>query len=156
MMIYRLVHARASQLTIPIIAASCLLSLFGGGPSSLLAAPLTYLFITIGLTTLVLLAVSGRLKVLRCVPLVYLGEISYSLYLVHQRIGMDVLKIMHGHGFRGWTQPAAALTTALCLAIAMHHLVELPGRRWLKNVLGRPSRVADPETPDKPLISQHQ
>ena len=39
----------------------------------------------------VFLAVSGRLKMLNLKPLVFLGSISYSLYLLHQNIGYIII-----------------------------------------------------------------
>ena len=60
----------------------------------------------------------------------YLGDISYSLYLVHWPVIVIVGSMMDG----GWQFYVVASTAALGLAIASYHLVENPLRRatWSK------------------------
>jgi peptidoglycan/LPS O-acetylase OafA/YrhL len=68
--------------------------------------------------------------------LVFLGAISYPLYLLHQNIGYAVM-----HGLRaqsvgyGWAM-AAAIAVSLAGATALHYAVEVPVRdrfqRWSK------------------------
>lgn len=79
--------------------------------------------------------------------LVYLGEISYSLYMVHAPMRMTVGR---------WVEPriAEATSTAKALAIGAgfcvatlalaaltYHVIEAPARSWLRR------RVIDPATP---------
>lgn len=144
MMIYRLARGQTSRLTVPVMAAACLMSWFGGGPYSLHAPPLTYLCITLGFAACVLLAVTGRLAFLRWSVLVFLGEISYPLYLVHQRIGTDILGFTYDHGFPRWSQTALALGLTLGLAMLIHRFIEVPGRAFLNKQLSSSRRKIIP------------
>jgi peptidoglycan/LPS O-acetylase OafA/YrhL len=137
MMIYRITRGEMSRLTIPIVIASGAMSLFGGGPLSLYAGPLPYFCITVGLGACVLLATSGRLAFLRWAPLVILGEMSYPLYLVHDRIGIDLMRITRARGAYPWAQSTLALTLAAVLAFAIHRCVEVPGRAYIRTALAR-------------------
>ena len=61
--------------------------------------------------------------------LVYAGEVSYAFYLVHELTIVNVHHLMPSAP--GWAQAATALSAACLLAVALHHLVERPCRRWL-------------------------
>ena len=135
MMIYRITRGEATPFTWLIVLGAWSLTLFGGGPYSLQASAGVYLGVTVFLSILVLLAASGRLKALRWGPLVLLGEMSYPLYLVHQRIGTELLRIFHDTKVPVQLQTALALTIIFALAYAIHHWVEVPGRAWMKSAL---------------------
>jgi peptidoglycan/LPS O-acetylase OafA/YrhL len=68
----------------------------------------------------------GGLRAMRFRPLVFVGTISYSLYLLHQNIGYAVMLQLVD---RGWS-PAAATALAACvsltMATALTFLVECP------------------------------
>lgn len=70
-------------------------------------------------------------RTLSCRPLVYLGEVSFSLYLVHQlviRRTMDQDAIL----FAGWPRGTPFVFVAavsLLVAMAFYHLIEMPARR---------------------------
>jgi peptidoglycan/LPS O-acetylase OafA/YrhL len=83
-------------------------------------------------TAIVIATVSGRMPK----PLVWLGTISYSLYLTHWIVGVTV-----GHGILSVSprvEPIAIVLVSLaaCLAAAwgFYRLVELPSLRWSKRV----------------------
>ena len=82
------------------------------------------------------MAITGRLQWLARKPLLWLGSISYALYLIHQNIGYWLI---HRLTSAGWSLPSAilaALLLALALAHALRNLVEEPGqlaiKRWWK------------------------
>lgn len=68
------------------------------------------------------------------------GRISYSLYLLHQMIGVSALILLTGAGVHiGWA--IAGVTLAVMGAAWLHHhWVEAPGARW---VTARLTPVAD-------------
>lgn len=103
-------------------------------------------FVLISLLALAVLGVSGgggvmnRLFAAR--PAVWLGETSYSLYIVHMpvlfvfRAGLDEI------GFEGWTGAArviaflAAIAIAIVAASLLFYTIERPIRRHLRDRLG--------------------
>ncbi|MFC3440314.1 acyltransferase family protein [Sphingobium rhizovicinum] len=70
--------------------------------------------------------IHGHLRFLAIRPLIWLGGISYSFYLIHQHVGFVVmLKFAHA-GFSPWIGFAAAFLVALLLGTAINRLVERP------------------------------
>lgn len=66
--------------------------------------------------------------------LVYLGEISYSTYMVHYFI-YDLLKAGWGNIYNsvGYVELAASLVTVLLFSVLLHHGVEMPAQRYLRS-----------------------
>jgi peptidoglycan/LPS O-acetylase OafA/YrhL len=98
----------------------------------------------VGVFALTILAssVPGNLvaRLLSVPPLVYLGEISYSLYMVHVPIRMTLGKLVEPRLAVASTAGAWILGLGFCLvtlatAAATYHAVELPARRWLRRRL---------------------
>jgi peptidoglycan/LPS O-acetylase OafA/YrhL len=69
---------------------------------------------------------SGRLVWLRMSPLVWLGGISYPLYLIHQNIGYAIMIRLDHAGFPIWLGFLVALTCAFTLAVLISTRVERP------------------------------
>lgn len=74
----------------------------------------------------------GGLRVLRFAPLVFFGTISYSLYLVHQRIGQALLIELAERGWSPAARVAAATALAVALATAVTFLVERPALQAIR------------------------
>ena len=86
-----------------------------------------------GLTALVFaLFVGGRLGWLAWRPLVWLGGISYTLYLVHQNIGYVVMRNMLGAGASTDAAIAATLVVSIALASALSYAIERPAMASLR------------------------
>jgi len=68
-----------------------------------------------------------------CRLLVYLGEISYSLYLIHNQLGFTMLHTATALGL----PPDISIITVLLLVLgaagAINAIVERPAQRWIKN-----------------------
>lgn len=71
----------------------------------------------------------GKLAFLRIRPLLWLGSISYSLYLVHQHIGFVIMLKADEAGFDPFVGFIAAILSALVLGTLLHHYVERPAAR---------------------------
>jgi peptidoglycan/LPS O-acetylase OafA/YrhL len=59
-------------------------------------------------------------------PLVFLGKISYPLYLSHQYVGYVVMRALYERGASPSVAIASACAIAIAIAIALHFLVERP------------------------------
>lgn len=69
---------------------------------------------------------------LACRPLVFLGTISYSLYLTHQFVGYRVIEVCYERGINGNIGILIATLISLVLATGITFLVERPANRWIR------------------------
>lgn len=70
------------------------------------------------------LAVAGHMNFLVKAPLLWLGKLSYALYLVHQNIGYGAINWSYQQGWHGMIGVCLVLSVAFLLASAMHYGVE--------------------------------
>ncbi len=73
--------------------------------------------------------IAGKLRWLAVPPLLWVGGISYSLYLVHQNIGFVVMLMLGAAGVDPWVAMAAAMSLSILLAWGVNRLVERPMHR---------------------------
>lgn len=94
---------------------------------------LSVALLAIGLGAAVFLAASGRASLLRHRILVWLGAISYPLYLLHENIGWSVQLRLAGLGISADVAVMIALASSLILATALTRWVEQPAMRWIRS-----------------------
>lgn len=74
----------------------------------------------------------GKIRILGSKPLVYLGNLSYSLYLIHQNIGYIILNKSYLYGYH----PLIGVLTAFMVSLLLAHLImiyiEQPSLRKLR------------------------
>lgn len=99
----------------------------------LLAYKLPYSLFVLGCFTVFALAVAGKLNWLASKPLLWLGSLSYSLYLVHQNIGYGVITWSYNAGLPGWLGVGLALGMAILIASAVHYSIEKPALRRFRS-----------------------
>lgn len=75
---------------------------------------------------------AGRAAFLRFPPLVWLGTISYPLYLLHENIGWAVLRQLQLHGWNPLPAIAFAAAFAIGLAAIVSYIVERPAMAWMR------------------------
>lgn len=94
------------------------------------------------------LVASGRISILKSPPLLYLGRISYPLYLFHLAPGFLIVSALDGAGAPPAVSVGAALAAAVIFAHVLHVVVEAPAREWLRR-FSRPliSRANDGVSP---------
>lgn len=74
----------------------------------------------------------GRLGTIARAPLIFLGTISYPLYLLHQNIGYIIIRGSLGHGLSTNLAIVVAATVSIGLAAAVTWTVEKPARAWIR------------------------
>lgn len=93
-------------------------------------------FSTVGLTLLFVvlyLMIRGSLTFIKFKPLIFLGTISYSLYLVHQNMGYVVIRTLERFSVNPHISIFIALVLSILIATAITFLVEQPMLHFIKN-----------------------
>jgi peptidoglycan/LPS O-acetylase OafA/YrhL len=105
-----------------------------GGRTQYLITPMEHYLIIAFYHIVFALAIFGRMSFLINAPLLFLGRISYSLYLIHQYIGLQLLEVLTKRAAIN-IFPSLLITIAFCisLAYAVNQLVEVPANRFIRN-----------------------
>lgn len=91
-----------------------------------------------------------RVPILSSAPLVYLGTISYSTYLIHQNVGYVVLRACESRGVPYNAAIGAATLVCLTLASALTFGVERPAQRFVRRLAGPHPGGVSASTPRHP------
>lgn len=89
------------------------------------------LLVAVLLVLVFALAIKGHLRWLCVRPLMWVGSISYSLYLVHQHIGFVIMVNGDRMGLSPLLSYGVALATAFLLGALINRTVERPGAEWI-------------------------
>jgi peptidoglycan/LPS O-acetylase OafA/YrhL len=87
------------------------------------------------------LVVAGRLGILRARPLLFLGAISYPLYLLHNNVGMIAIRELMSLGLSYNLALVAALALVIALSTAVTWGVEKPAMKWIRRRFERPAQT---------------
>lgn len=90
----------------------------------------------------ILLAERGFLRILEWRPLQRLGAISYPVYLVHQMPGYVLIDVGRAHGVPSIVPVIAAMALAIGVGAVVHHAVEEPAMRAIRDGWKRRRNVA--------------
>ena len=101
--------------------------------SLLIVDSLFVAWLAVVLGTTVFLAASGRAALLRHPILVWLGTISYPLYLLHENIGWSLQLRLLELGIPIDVTILITLAGSLALASAVTRWVEQPAMRWIRS-----------------------
>ena len=74
---------------------------------------------------------AGWLRWICVPPLLWVGGISYPLYLVHQHVGMTIMDRLNHAGWGFWSGMLVATLVALALGALIHKMIERPAGDWL-------------------------
>jgi peptidoglycan/LPS O-acetylase OafA/YrhL len=141
MCLYLIHVGRGRAVTWFALAAAVLVSARGGGEQAFYASGVLYLSLTAAFTLLVWLATTQVGRRIALPPLVFLGRISYPLYLVHVVLGFQVIRFGVERGWSTAGGVAAAAVVSLMVATLLHYLVEIPGERWSRRALKVPAAM---------------
>lgn len=149
-------HAdRARTITWVTLAAAVAYSVRGGGPQTFNASSLLYLAVTCAFALAVWFAATPKGRRFAWRPLVFLGRVSYPLYLIHAVVGFEIIRLGQGWGWSTATGVGVAGAVSLIAAVLLHYLVEAPGQRLLRTTVqprARP-RASSSEMPAAALAA---
>ena len=135
--LYRIIADQARPITYVALVLSIAMSGLGGGERAFNASGWLYLPLTVAFTALVWHATHRPTRWLTWPPLVFLGQISYPLYLVHVVVGYEVIRFGVEQGWSTLHGVIAAGIVSLVVATVVHYLVEVPGERWSRAKLAK-------------------
>jgi len=95
-------------------------------------APLDALGVALAGSAAVWGVLRGRLQVLTHPVLVFLGTISYPLYLLHENIGFTIIRAASRHGVPTDLDIALAVAVTVGAAAVCAYWVERPAMRWIR------------------------
>jgi peptidoglycan/LPS O-acetylase OafA/YrhL len=80
---------------------------------------------------------NGKLKFMINKPLLFLGKISFALYLIHQKISIEFIipVLCNRFHLNFWIASTIALICSIGLATCITYLIEVPYSRKMKNKL---------------------
>jgi peptidoglycan/LPS O-acetylase OafA/YrhL len=133
--LYRIYARAARPITYVALACAIAAAARGGGEQAFYAPGILYLPLTAAFALIVWLAVSKHGRWLASPPLVFLGRISYPLYLVHVVLGYEIIRFGVQQGWSTIAGVIAAATASVVMAILLHYVVEVPGERWARTLL---------------------
>jgi peptidoglycan/LPS O-acetylase OafA/YrhL len=133
--LYRIITRQARPITYITLVLSIAMSGLGGGERAFNASGWLYLPLTLAFTALVWHATRRPGRWLTWPPLIFLGQISYPLYLVHVVVGFETIRFGVAEGWGTLAGVIAAATVSIALATLLHYMVELPGERWSRTKL---------------------
>ncbi|WP_395744975.1 acyltransferase family protein [Prosthecobacter sp.] len=83
------------------------------------------------------LATTGRLPFLNAKVLVFLGAISYPLYLIHQNIGLILLNALGAVTTSAWMRLGVTVVAMVLLAWVISVCIERPSMKWVREKMKR-------------------
>jgi len=135
--LFRITTQRARPITYVALALSLAMSALGGGERAFNSPGWLYLLLTLAFTALVWQATRRPSRWLTWPPLVFLGRVSYPLYLVHVVLGYEIIRFGVEQGWSTLHGVIAAGVASLAAATMLHYAVEVPGERWSRAKLAR-------------------
>ncbi|MBV1687216.1 acyltransferase [Novosphingobium sp. G106] len=78
------------------------------------------------------LLVGGKLGWLANPPLLWLGALSYTIYLIHQNFGYALIAALERAGFAPWAALLCAIAATLTVSQLIHNLVEQPALHGIR------------------------
>ena len=102
---------------------------------------LRYGILDTAIVLIVFATTRGWLRWIALKPLMFLGSVSYSLFLLHQNIGYVILRETYAHGLNPYIGLFGALALMLAAATLITYYIELPAmrlaRQWYKRFRDR-------------------
>jgi peptidoglycan/LPS O-acetylase OafA/YrhL len=78
-------------------------------------------------------SIQGKLDILKSRPFIFLGTISYPLYLIHQNIGFIGIEKLEKAGIDSNISVMLVITAVIFLSTIIHLAVEIPSMHLIRN-----------------------
>ena len=134
MMLYYVSQGSTSKLTIPTLWAAFVLTLFPPEYNGGHLSQTSYITMIALFWTAIWIVSKSAGKFLNIRPLVFLGEISYSLYLIHQIVGFAFMRSLLRVGLDTNVSILLTISAVVGVAFGLRVLVEKPAERWIKSL----------------------
>ena len=102
-----------------------------------LKGDLTESFFVTGYFLLFLMFIRGNLSYLRASPLLFLGTISYPLYLIHQNIGFVLISVLERNNVPAPGSVLITIAAVLIISVLISQYIEKPGMAFMRTKLRR-------------------
>jgi peptidoglycan/LPS O-acetylase OafA/YrhL len=132
MMIYLISQRRNSWLTMSTAILAFAMTLFGPSYNPGAIKLWQFMLLIALFAVIVWLVAERRIRFLNIAPLLFLGEISYSLYLVHQIAGYWVIRKLEAVGWDPDHAIWAAVLCAVVIATGVRKWVEVPAQKAIR------------------------
>ena len=99
---------------------------------ALIAYPAPFNIFVLACYGVFVMAISGYLNFIVNTITLWLGSLSYSLYLIHQNIGYGIIDQSYAMGLSGLTGVTMAVVVSFLLATLIHYYVEKPCLTWFR------------------------
>lgn len=97
--------------------------------------PISYLFFNIIIIVLMLMVVEKNIKLEKKGFFVFIGTISFPLYLLHQNIGYIVIRFLEQVGFTNEIWIFIPMIVSVFFAYVVYSFIEKPLSKMLKRIL---------------------
>lgn len=152
--LYRIYARAARPITYLALCCAVAVTALGGGEQTFSAPGYVYFPLAVVFAGLVWLATSKFGYWLAWRPLVFLGEISYPLYLIHVALGWELIRFGVEYGWSTIQGVIVAGIASVAAATVLHYFVEVPGMRWTRTFMQR--RGAPLPLGDVPKFADHR
>lgn len=98
-----------------------------------IAVDTTHSLIVALLFACIFLATRMQSRLFRLPYLLFLGEISYPLYLIHNNVGSATIYTLEKNGMSVFLSVLLTILLVIILATAINKFIEKPGLRWLRS-----------------------
>jgi len=122
---YRLAHNEHKNRSVVILLISLAATFF--------TYPLQGFILFLIIFIVFFLAISGSLAFLKARPLVFLGSISYSLYLIHQNLGYIIINNFYTHAVNPLIAIIVSMTISIITASIFFYFIEKPALKIIRN-----------------------
>lgn len=103
---------------------------------------------------LFILFVSNKLRFIVSAPSLFLGKISFALYLIHQYLSTQIVLpfLLERFHFNFWGAVFICLTTVILLAAIITYAIEIPAGKWMNDVLRKAFALPQRMSAIEPII----